>query len=256
MNHQVLTIVTVTFNAGELLRKTLQSVKKGFPPHAPIEYLIIDGKSTDNTLQIAGEYQSQLSLNILSESDKGLYDAMNKGLELAQGEYIWFLNAGDEVHDDTTITRLLASFRSGADIYYSDALFMTAEGVPIGLRSQVTPHRLPKNIRWQDMAMGMKICHQAFIVKKSLAPLFEIDNLSADLEWEIVALKNANTVEYLDFTLCKYLLGGLSTQRHRKSLSDRWRVLQRHFGFWRTLINHFKIALRGAVFYIRKGRYW
>jgi len=256
MNHPVLTIVTVTFNAGELLRKTLQSVKKGFPPHAPIEYLIIDGKSTDNTLQIAGEYQSQLSLNILSESDKGLYDAMNKGLELAQGEYIWFLNAGDEVHDDTTITRLLASFRSGADIYYSDALFMTAEGVPIGLRSQVTPHRLPKNIQWQDMAMGMKICHQAFIARKKVAPRFEINNLSADLDWEIQAMKNAEQIEYLDFVLCRYLLGGLSTQKHQKSLTDRWKVLKRHFGWQEAAFNHLKIALRGALFYWRRGKYW
>ncbi|MFA7471302.1 MAG: glycosyltransferase family 2 protein [Spirosomataceae bacterium] len=256
MNDKALTIITVTYNAGELLANTLESVRKGWSPGLNVEYLLIDGNSTDQTLEIAAQFSSDLLLKIISEPDEGLYDAMNKGIGLAKGKYLWFLNAGDEMHDDTTLPRLLASLKTGADVYYSDALFVSSEGKPLGLRSQVTPHRLPKQISWQDMAMGMKICHQAFIVKKSLAPLFEIDNLSADLEWEIVALKNANTVEYLDFTLCKYLLGGLSTQRHRKSLSDRWRVLQRHFGFWRTLINHFKIALRGALFYIRKGRYW
>lgn len=256
MNTPDLTIITVTYNAGLLLQNTLESVVRALPQPERIEYLLIDGASTDNTLAIASEYKEVLKLKIYSESDKGLYDAMNKGLQMVNGRYLWFLNAGDEVHDDQTLTRLFKAMDSAADIYYSDALFINEMGKTVGLRSQVTPHALPQKITWQDMKMGMKICHQAFITKRTIAPLFEIDNLSADLDWEISAMKKATSIEYLDFVLCKYLLGGVSTRQHKKSLTDRWRVLNRHFGWQATVVNHIKIAIRGAVFYLRRGRYW
>lgn len=256
MNTPDLTIITVTYNAGPLLQKTLESVVRALPQPERIEYLLIDGASTDNTLAIASEYEEVLKLKIYSESDKGLYDAMNKGLQMAGGRYLWFLNAGDEVHDDQTLTRLFKAMGSAADIYYSDALYISEIGERVGLRSVVTPHALPEKITWRDMKEGMKICHQAFLAKRTIAPLFEIDNLSADLDWEINAMKKATSIEYLDFVLCKYLLGGVSTKQHKKSLIDRWRVLNRHFGWPATALNHLKIAFRGTVFYLKRGKYW
>lgn len=259
MQRPLLTIVTVTYNAGAFLERTLESVVNGLAETAEgslIEYLLIDGASTDNTREIAARYEDALRLKILSEPDNGLYDAMNKGLRLAAGRYVWFLNAGDEVYDRSTPGRLLSALRSEADIYYSDALFVSAGGEVLGLRSEVTPHSLPETISWKDMALGMKICHQAFIVKRELAPVFETDNLSADLDWEIAAMKKAVTIECLGFVLCRYLLGGLSTQKHTRSLSDRWRVLRRHFGWGPAVLNHIKIAVRGLLFYMKKGKYW
>ncbi len=259
MQRPCLTIITVTYNAGAFLERTLESVVNGvaeIEEPGLIEYLLIDGASTDNTLAIAACYQDTLKLKVFSGPDKGLYDAMNKGLQLATGTYVWFLNAGDEVYDRGTPARLLAALHSGADIYYSDALFVSAGGEALGLRSEVTPHTLPETISWKDMALGMKICHQAFIVKRELAPVFDTGNLSADLDWEIAAMKKAAVIEYLDFVLCRYLLGGLSAQKRTRSLSDRWRVLRRHFGWGAAVLNHIKIAARGLSFYMKKGKYW
>lgn len=254
-----LTIVTVTYNAERFLARTLDSVAaavRALPAGLRFQYLLMDGASTDGTLALARRYQEQLGLEIHSEKDKGLYDAMNKGLQIALGQYVWFLNAGDEIHDADVLVRLLQAMASRADIYYSDALFVSESGAPLGLRSRITPHALSDTLTWKDMAMGMKICHQAFIVKTALAPLYDTANLSADLDWEIEAMKRATSICYLDFVLCKYLTGGLSTQRHRESLSDRWRVLRRHFGTAGALVSHLRILLRGLTFMVKHGKYW
>lgn len=254
-----LTIITVTYNAGAFLGRTLESVARALtrlPGGYSVEYLLVDGASTDHTRDIAARYREALGLEIYSEPDNGLYDAMNKGMRLASGEYLWFLNAGDEIYDDTVLEKLSAAIQSHADIYYSDALFISAEGKALGLRSEVTPHRLPRNISWKDMALGMKICHQAFIVRRELAPGYDTGNLSADLDWEITAMKRAGAIEYLGFVLCRYLLGGLSAQRRRKSLVDRWLVLKRHFGWKAAVLNHLRIAFRGVSFLLEKGKYW
>lgn len=254
-----LTIITVTYNAEAFLEKTLLSAARAFgqlPEGVATQYLLMDGVSTDRTLDIAERFRQELRLEVYSEPDKGLYDAMNKGLSRASGRYLWFLNAGDEVHDDEVLKNLVNAMSSDADIYYSDALFISPEGAALGLRSRVTPHSLPRTISWKDMALGMKICHQAFIARKELVPRYRTDNLSADLDWEITALKKASKIELLDFVLCKYLLGGLSARQRKKSLADRWRVLKEHFGAMAAVINHVRIGVRGVLFTIRKGKYW
>jgi len=252
-----LTIITITYNAEKYLGRTLQSVATAarlVPGVADsIEYILIDGASTDGTLQVAERYSLILN-RIMSEPDRGLYDAMNKGLSLATGEYVWFLNAGDEVHDGQVLSRLLHAFESQADVYYSDALFVRTDGEAVGLRSEVTPHTLPKKIHWQDFALGMKISHQAFIVRRTIAPSYDITNLSADIDWEILCLKKSKKTEYLPFVLCRYLVGGLSTQQHHRSLKDRFKVLQKHFGLLPTVKNHLRIGWRGIQFLFYKRR--
>lgn len=254
-----LTIVTVTFNAGAFLERTFVSVLaalKHLPENQKIQYLLIDGASKDGTMDIVNRFKDSLSIQTLSEPDKGLYDAMNKGLALALGKYLWFLNAGDEVHDEMVIERLCRAVSTDEDIYYSDALLVAEDGRSLGLRSEITPHSLNRSLSWKDMALGMKICHQAIIVKTKLAPLYDIQNLSADLDWEIEAMKKASGVVQLDFVLCKYLTGGLSTQRHKDSLIDRWRVLKKHFGPFQAGISHIKILFRGVLFLMKNGKYW
>lgn len=256
----LLTIITITYNAEKYLERTLLSVAKAarLVPGAAdnIEYLLIDGASSDGTLMIAERYDPLLT-KILSEPDRGLYDAMNKGLSMATGKYIWFLNAGDEVHNGQVISRLLHAFESDADVYYSDALLVRDDGSEVGLRSEVTPHALPQKIKWRDLSMGMRICHQAFIARRSIAPPYDSTNLSADIDWEINCLKQAKYTKFLGFPICRYLVGGLSIQRHRRSLLDRFRVLRRHFGLAPTLWYHALIFLRGGVFALRKGgKYW
>ena len=189
----LLTIITVTYNAEKYssipAERAAGTGAVGQPDQ--VEHLVVDGASRDRTLTVAEKYREVLSLRITSEPDHGLYDAMNKGQARARGRYVWFLNAGDEVHDEQVLQRLLEAMRSQADVYYSDALFVRDDGSPVGLRSQVTPHALPATLHWRHMSLGMKVSHQAFLVNKELAPAYDISNLSADIEWEIVCLKRA-----------------------------------------------------------------
>ena len=256
----MISIITITYNAGQFLERTIQSIagQENATLGIDYEYLVVDGASTDDTLALIRQYESNVS-RWLSEPDWGLYDAMNKGLQLASGEYVWFMNAGDELHDAQVLTRLLGQVRSPelpdgvppTDVYYSDALFVREDGSPVGLRSQVTPHTLPTGgvsdaLRWQDMALGMKVSHQAFVVRRAIAPIYPINNLSADLDWEIRCLKASQHTQYLPFVLCRYLVGGLSKQKHRQSLIDRFLVLTWHFGFWPTVWNHVRIVWRAG----------
>lgn len=253
----LLTIITITYNAEQFLNRTLNSVQAGLScllESQKVEYLLVDGKSSDSTLEIARHYP--FLSKIVSEPDRGLYDAMNKGLALANGKYVWFLNAGDEIFDPGTLKNLFEAFASDADVYYSDAMLVRENGTEVGLRSQFTPHSLPDNLKWQDFALGMKVCHQAFIAKKAVAPLYDIENLSADIDWEIECLKKAQQIHFLNMPLCRYLVGGLSIQNHRRSLTDRFQVLRKHFGLLPSIYNHFRIFVRGAIFARTHGKYW
>lgn len=246
-----LSIITITYNAEAFLERTLKSISANLASivdeqRSLVEYIIIDGASKDNTLAIAQPYHAMIN-TLVSEPDKGLYDAMNKGLQHATGEYVWFMNAGDEIRDSKVLSKLLPLLTKKADVYYSDAMFVNDDGTEVGLRSQVTPHRLPQQLTWQDMALGMKVCHQAFIAKKALTPLYDVQNLSADIGWEIEILKKSTRNYYLDFLLCNYLTGGVSVQKHRQSLQDRFKVLAKHFGFLPTLWNHVLIVLRSIL---------
>ena len=254
----LISIITITFNAGLYLDRTLKSAQLALAKikdASEVEYLIIDGGSKDNTLTIADQYAEFIS-NIISEPDGGLYDAMNKGMKRASGKYLWFLNAGDEIYDPEVLHSLLSDLKTNADVYYSDAMFVKEDGTEVGLRSAFTPHSLPTNLRWQDFALGMKVCHQAFIAKKEIAPLYDDTNLSADIDWEIMCLKNTKKTQFLNFVLCKYLLGGVSVQSHRRSLTDRFNVLRKHFGLVPTVLNHILIFWRGFWFARKNGKYW
>ncbi|GAB3894979.1 glycosyltransferase family 2 protein [Spirosoma agri] len=249
-------IITITYNAERFLERTIDSIVT--QDATDYEYIVIDGGSTDGTLATIRRYESHIT-HWVSEPDSGLYDAMNKGLHRAAGDYVWFMNAGDEIYDAQTLTNLLANIKAkSGDVYYSDALFVRDDGdrrsgAAVGLRSVVTPHVLPKHLTWRDMNLGMKVCHQAFVAKRSLAPDYPTDNLSADLDWEINCLKAAKKIEYLPFVLCKYLVGGLSVQQHRQSLIDRFKVLAAHFGMLPTLVNHGRIVWRAVSYKAKRN---
>ncbi|MCX6219214.1 glycosyltransferase family 2 protein [Spirosoma sp.] len=241
-----ISIITITYNAERFLERTIQSIVA--QQATDFEYIVVDGASKDGTLDIIKRYERHVT-SWISEPDRGLYDAMNKGRQRATGEYVWFMNAGDELYDRDTLQKLLAQIKStDADVYYSDALFVREDGSPVGLRSQITPHTLPHTLTWCDMALGMKVCHQAFVARRAIAPAYPINNLSADLDWEIRCLKAASKVQFSPFTLCRYLVGGLSVQQHRQSLIDRFKVLVMHFGLVQTIINHSKILWRASQF--------
>ncbi len=248
----LISIITVTFNAEAVLEKTVQSIVG--QKFADYEYIIIDGGSTDGTLGIIRKHEHRIS-HWVSEPDAGLYDAMNKGLQAARGKYVWFMNAGDLIHDARTLAHIFNDCPPDADIYYGDALFFDGSGRNLGLRSEVTPHQLPPALTWRDFRCGMVVCHQSFIVKRSLAPPYNLAHrYSADVDWEINCLKNARKIVHTQAVLSQYLTGGFSKKNLSKSLLDRFLVLQRHFGAVPNLFNHAWIALRGMGFILNRKR--
>ncbi len=245
-------IITVTYNAAQVLEPTIQSVIG--QTYQDFEYMIIDGGSTDGTLAIIKKYEKHIHYWI-SERDKGLYDAMNKGIQAARGEYLWFMNAGDEIYDKETLTLIANGPSKDADIYYGDALFFTSAGEITGLRSQVTPHQLPQKLNWRSLQHGMVVCHQSCIARKSIAPLYDLSHpYCADVDWEINCLKGARKVTHTGLVLCKYLTGGFSKKNLYQSLLDRFSVLTKHYGLFTTIQSHFWITFRGALFVLKRRK--
>ncbi|KPM49335.1 glycosyltransferase family 2 protein [Jiulongibacter sediminis] len=250
----LITIITITYNAEKVLERTLQSIAKQECKN--FEYLLIDGQSKDGTLQLANKYRGLIT-SIVSEKDNGIYDAMNKGLAMAKGEFVWFMNAGDEIADESTMCKIIANIHSDCDLIYGDAWFVNESGEIRGKRSDLTPHKLKANMTWKDLKYGMLVCHQSLIVRRSIAPAYIENNLSADIDWEIKSFKKAKKAVFLNYPIAKYLEGGISNQNLTKSLIDRYNVLKNHFGFFPNIYNHLVVLFRG-IFKIaqNRGKYW
>ena len=122
----------------------------------------------------------------------------------------------------------------------------------------MTPHRLPAELSWRDFQYGMLVCHQAFIAKRSIAPLFDLQyKLSSDIDWEIKVLKKSSAIVKSGAPICNYLMGGASVQNLQHSWKERYQVLRSHFGTIPTLINHLLILTRGLIFALKnRGKYW
>jgi glycosyltransferase involved in cell wall biosynthesis len=241
----LISIITITYNAQDFLERTMNSIRN--QTCSDFEYILIDGGSKDKTMDLVKSNKDLFSV-IISERDKGLYDAMNKGLQNAKGEYVWFMNAGDEIAEMDAIEKLKILSLNQPDIIYSDTILVNNAGDFVGLRSEVLPHKIPEKLTWEGYNKGMLVCHQSFIVKRTLAPKYIEDNLSADIDWEIKCLKLAKNVVAYGGILSKYLEGGASHQQLFKSWKDRYLVLKSHFGFFSNVWNHIRIVLRADIF--------
>lgn len=233
----VISIVTVTYNAEKLLPRTLESVFR--QSYKSIEYVLVDGASTDGTLQIVETHRSRFA-KVISEKDKGIYDAMNKGLRLATGDYVLFLNAGDELYDDQTLEKVFSS-ASDADAYYGDTMIVDDSGRELGGR-RLSP---PVNMTWKSLQFGMCVSHQSFIAKRSLAGEYDLKyKISGDIDWTIRVLKQSRNAVHAGIFISRFLEGGTSAQRRKEGLKERWDVMVDHYGFFRTCFNHALIAFR------------
>ena len=154
-----LSIITITYQAEAYIERTLNSVfEQGCAEE--IDYIVVDGASKDRTLSIIEANKTQIN-QVVSEKDKGIYDAMNKGIKLDKGDYILFLNAGDTFASANTLKNLLQELAENPDVLYGEAVFVNNEGQSLGLRSEVTPHRLPSQLTWRNFRYGMLVCHHS-----------------------------------------------------------------------------------------------
>ena len=238
-----ISIVTVCYNAASVLEGTIQSVIN--QSCDDIEYIVIDGASKDDTLNIIEEFSPHIS-KWITEPDKGIYDAMNKGIELATGKYIWFLNAGDRAFDDNVIEKL-KEISEENDVLYGEVMIVDDARKYLGTRSEITVHNLPDHLTRTDMVKGMIVCHQGFIPRLSIVPKFIPKNLSADIDWVIRILEKAKSTCKTDFNIAEYLAGGVSKKKWQQSLKDRFKILKAHFGLASAIYNHVLIIGRAVV---------
>lgn len=237
----LVSIITVVFNGGVTIEKTIQSVIRQTYPR--IEYIIIDGGSKDNTLNIIQRYGSHIAF-WLSEPDKGLYDAMNKGIEHAHGRYLWFINSGDLIDDENTLSQILEHPAPFSDIYYGDTVIIDEEGRQLGKRRL----RPPKELDWKSFRMGMLVCHQSVLVSKGIAGKYNLlYKSSADFDWVIRALQKAGSITNTHLVLSRFLQGGMTKTRHSRALKERFLIMKNYYGLVSTLFFHGCILVRAMV---------
>lgn len=245
-NNPTFSIITVVYNNVRDIEHTLKSVVSQTYKH--VEYIVIDGLSTDGTLDVIEKYKPQISV-ILSEKDNGIYDAMNKGLALATGDYVLFLNSGDELYSKETLANL-AEVSEGADIIYGETFLINEQREIIGERR----HKVPAYFNWKSFRYGMNICHQAIYIKRTIAEPYDLQyKLCADIDWVIKAAKKSSIAVNAHQHVARYLVGGMSKQRHRESLKERYDIFQKYYGTIPNLFNHFIIALKMIVYRIKNG---
>jgi len=252
MDRIKLSIVTITHNNLAGLLRTKKSIDYA---NNSIEHIIIDGASDDGTLQILE--QSRSPVNWLSENDKGIYDAMNKGLARAQGDFVIFMNAGDTFYQKKTLPSVLKVLeKKQPDILYGETMCVNEHFKEIGIRSKITPKPFPESLNWQTVKMGMPVCHQSYIVKRELAPQYISNNLSADIDWMIKTLKKAKKVMRYDGIIASFELGGTSQKHRLKSLIDRWKIMCYHYGIFETIISHVRIVKRNILLKLHEVLYF
>lgn len=240
-------IITIVYNNVQDIGYTLDSVAR--QSYTDLEYIVIDGGSTDGTLEVIESYRNVVT-KMVSEPDHGIYDAMNKGLALATGEYVLFLNSGDELFAEQTLEHIFSRGDS-ADIYYGETKLVDSRRRVIGDRR----HRAPKEFTWRSFKYGMNVCHQAIYIRRDLVEPYDVSyQLSADIDWVIRAAKRARTTVNVEQYVAKYLVGGMSQKRLTQSLKERYSIFKKHYGFLPNLVNHFIIALRLISYRIRHGK--
>ena len=233
-------IITVTYNAEKELPVTLASVDA--QSFGIYEHLIIDGASHDHTMEIARNH-ANCRRKVFSSPDKGLYDAMNKGLARATGEYVVFLNAGDAFHAPETLKQIAETITTNhyPDIVYGQTQLVDAERQFVGMRHLTAP----KHLTFDSFKHGMLVCHQAFIAKRELAEMYDLKyRFSADYEWCLRCLKKMKTSAYTGTTIIDYLIAGITDKNHKASLKERYHIMCDYYGTLPTIVRHIGFFVR------------
>jgi len=230
-----LSIVTIVYNAEQYIEQTIKSIIN--QTYKNIEYIIIDGASTDKTLDIIKKYEDSISIYI-SEKDNGIYDAMNKGINLATGDFIWFMNAGDEIYDKYTVENMFEDF-DNEDAFYGKTQLILENG------DYASITKTPDKLTWKNFMHGMVVSHQSIILSTKSISKYNIQyKVVSDHDWIISALKNCKKIKNTDQIVSKYLLGGFSNQNFIKGWKERLIIINEHYG---RLIYIFNLLLFGKA---------
>ena len=245
MSEYLLTLITINYNNYEGLRATVASVMNQNAPKK-WRWIVIDGGSTDGSKEYL-ERNSELFDYWVSEPDKGIYDAMNKGLQQVEDGYVWFLNSGDRLRETFTMSMVLESIETlpWVDCFYSDTYFVDENYEELGLISELKPQEFPVKLNYDSFRYGMNICHQSFVARRDMAPFYKTEyKQAADIDWILEILKKRPVCRQLNSVLTEFQIGGSSSQNSRKAMKERYQILKSHFGFLPNLFAHFWIVLR------------
>jgi glycosyltransferase involved in cell wall biosynthesis len=243
----ILSVITIVYNNVNDIERTMLSVLGQTYPN--IEYILIDGLSNDGTIEVIKRYEKRIA-KLISEKDDGIYDAMNKGLELATGDYVIFMNSGDEFYDAETVAAVFAT-APDVDIYYGETEMIDSDGQSLGQRR----HKAPEQLTWRSFKFGMSVSHQAIYIKRDLLePYDEQYELSADIDWIIRAAKKAKKIVNVHRYVAKYLIGGMSKTKHSQSLMERFDIMNKHYGLLPTILNHFVIAFNLGWYWLKNRK--
>ncbi len=253
------TVVTCTYNAASVLQRTLDSVLS--QTYGNVEHLIVDGVSKDQTLSLVETYRQHHAavedttheVVVRSEPDHGLYDAMNKAIDWATGDYLVFLNAGDVFPSSETLEYVAAQVGEGESlpgVLYGDTDIVDEAGRFLRHRRLAPPPRLS----WRSFKWGMLVCHQSFYARTDIARSIHYDlgyRFSADVDWCIRIMKECDrrhlALRNVGAVITNYLDGGMSVQNHKASLKERFHVMSVHYGLLVTLFVHAWFVVRGVL---------
>lgn len=226
------TVITICFNSEAVIKKTIESVLN--QTYTDVEYLIIDGASKDKTVEIAESYKDAfaekgIEYKIFSEPDKGIYDAMNKGIAKATGELVGLINSGDFYEPIMIETAVKAYEEKPYDIFYGDINLIKDNGQIIVKKSKYD--KLPTSRHWN---------HPTMVVRKAYYDeigAYKCEGIHDDFEFFLRARKKNARITIKNVTLANFITGGTSNQKSfkqcKKRCKDRYKAYRDNgYGIW------------------------
>ncbi len=209
-----ISVITVCFNAETEIEKTIKSVLG--QSYGNVEYVIVDGKSKDDTVDIIQEYAQKYPIKYLSEKDKGIYDAMNKGVKLCTGDYIVFENAGDVFYDKHVIRDFVKRMKKSKNaIYYGNWVKLIEPKPDVVMENRG---------KLRALLRGSMPCHQAVFAARELLVKYPFDcsyAIRSDYDWLLRCKKRGAQFCYLNRFVCVFDGDGVSMKKSNKRVLDR-----------------------------------
>ena len=246
MNNPKISVVTVVYNSAALIENTVKSIINQSYNH--IEYIVVDGGSTDGTIDILNSYKKNIS-TLISEPDHRIYDAMNKGIRLATGDFVVFINSGDKFSSPDILEKIFSNPDAAqADVIYGDTDITDSDGNIIHSRR----HRPPETLDWKSFKRGMLVCHQSFIARRNLIDSYDLTyRYAADFDWCIRILKKSKSVHNSRQVISLFLEGGQTRKTIVPGLKERFKIMRHHYGLISAIYRNIILGVRFTWFVIR-----
>lgn len=215
----IFSVIIPTFNAGKTLGDALESLV--IQKYKNFEVIIKDGLSTDDTLLIAEQYRKKLLITIISEADKGIYDAMNKSVSIAKGTWLYFLGADDRLFDPDVLSTIALNIKEDSDIVYGNSVWW--------------PENIKEEGEWGFRQLSQRsINHQRIFYKTSLFKQFRNYNtrymIAADYEMNIRLFCDPGVkLQYVDLPVAFYHSGGFTANKIDEDFWDDWKIISKNF---------------------------